>query len=123
MLACIQHARKIPHQTLIHSPDLCLVYESKWSSRRSKIWMYSPDRRSAAPELLFDRSYEDVYSDPGSPLSRRTKNGTYVLAKVGRLMVFVRCQIYTIYLLHHHAPKPPIPLPPGSYPLQKMNHC
>lgn len=29
------------------------------------------------------RSYEDVYGDPGSPLPRRTKAGTYILAKVG----------------------------------------
>jgi hypothetical protein len=28
------------------------------------------------------RSYEDSYSDPGAPLSRRTRHGTYVLAKV-----------------------------------------
>lgn len=28
------------------------------------------------------RSFEDVYSDPGSPLSRRTSAGTYILAKV-----------------------------------------
>ena len=28
------------------------------------------------------RNYEDVYSDPGSPLTRRTAWGTYVLAKV-----------------------------------------
>ncbi len=28
------------------------------------------------------RNYEDVYTDPGSPLSRRTQWGTYVLAKV-----------------------------------------
>jgi len=28
------------------------------------------------------RNYEDVYSDPGAPLARRTKWGTYVLAKL-----------------------------------------
>ncbi|KAI8467198.1 MAG: alpha/beta-hydrolase [Monoraphidium minutum] len=62
--------------------DLCLVYESKWATRRSRVWTAAPGRRGEAPALLFDRSYEDVYNDPGSPLSRRTKNGTYVLAKV-----------------------------------------
>lgn len=62
--------------------DLCLVYESKWATRRSRIWTASPDRRGEAPQLLFDRSYEDVYNDPGSPLSRRTARGTYVLAKI-----------------------------------------
>jgi hypothetical protein len=33
--------------------------------------------------LWLCRSYEDVYGDPGSPLPRRTKAGTYILAKVG----------------------------------------
>ncbi len=28
------------------------------------------------------RNYEDVYSDPGSPLTRRTAQSTYILAKV-----------------------------------------
>lgn len=34
-----------------------------------------------SPRILFDRSSEDVYSDPGSPMSRRTPAGTYVIAK------------------------------------------
>jgi hypothetical protein len=32
--------------------------------------------------ILFDRSSEDVYSDPGSPMLRRTQAGTYIIAKV-----------------------------------------
>ena len=30
--------------------------------------------------MLWDRDYEDAYTDPGSPATRRTKMGTYVLA-------------------------------------------
>ena len=60
---------------------LALVYESRWADRRSRVWMVRPDDRTAPMELLFDRSYEDVYSDPGSPLTRRTARGTYVLAR------------------------------------------
>lgn len=48
-----------------------------------------PLHRAGAPTPLLlhpaphsSRSYEDVYSDPGSPLSRRTSRGSYVLAKV-----------------------------------------
>ena len=33
------------------------------------------------PDLV-GRNYEDAYSDPGSPASRRTSLGTYVLAMV-----------------------------------------
>lgn len=32
--------------------------------------------------LLLYRNYEDAYTDPGSPASRRTSLGTYVLAMV-----------------------------------------
>ncbi len=32
--------------------------------------------------LLICRNYEDAYTDPGSPASRRTSLGTYVLAMV-----------------------------------------
>ena len=34
------------------------------------------------PRILFDRSSEDVYSDPGSPMLRRTKAGTYIIARI-----------------------------------------
>lgn len=34
------------------------------------------------PRILFDRSTEDVYSDPGNPMLRRTVLGTYVLAQL-----------------------------------------
>ena len=36
----------------------------------------------AAVQVLFDRNYEDAYTDPGSPAKRRTPQGTYVLAQL-----------------------------------------
>ena len=36
----------------------------------------------AASQVLFDRNYEDAYTDPGSPAKRRTQQGTYVLAQL-----------------------------------------
>jgi hypothetical protein len=42
----------------------------------------SPDEKDVSPRILFDRSSEDVYSDPGSPMMRRTDMGTYVIAKI-----------------------------------------
>ncbi|MEW5309906.1 MAG: hypothetical protein WDW38_001749 [Sanguina aurantia] len=63
--------------------DLALVYESWWKTRRSVVWTIAPDRVESEPaSVLFDRNYEDVYTDPGSPLSRRTALGTYILAKL-----------------------------------------
>ncbi|KAG1675325.1 hypothetical protein FOA52_015999 [Chlamydomonas sp. UWO 241] len=61
---------------------LALVYESWWKTRRSVVTRVAPGDPSRASSVLFDRNYEDVYSDPGSPLTRRTQWGTYVLARV-----------------------------------------
>ncbi|XP_009774674.2 probable glutamyl endopeptidase, chloroplastic isoform X1 [Nicotiana sylvestris] len=61
---------------------LALVYESWYKTRKVRTWVISPGSENVNPRILFDRSSEDVYSDPGSPMSRRTPAGTYVIAKV-----------------------------------------
>ncbi|KAL6525908.1 hypothetical protein OROMI_030303 [Orobanche minor] len=62
--------------------SLALVYESWYKTRRTRTWVVSPGCESANPRILFDRSFDDVYSDPGSPMQRRTCTGTYVIAKI-----------------------------------------
>jgi hypothetical protein len=65
---------------------LALLYESWWQTRRSRVWVIAPDDPGAPPQLLFDRSYEDIYSDPGSPLYvRHPRLGTSVLARIDGL--------------------------------------
>ncbi|KAH7837172.1 hypothetical protein Vadar_010513 [Vaccinium darrowii] len=61
--------------------SLALVSESWYKTRRIKTWVMSPELEDVNPRILFDRSSEDVYSDPGSPMLRRTPAGTYVIAK------------------------------------------
>nr|TKR59204.1 putative glutamyl endopeptidase, chloroplastic [Populus alba] len=62
--------------------SLALVYESWYKTRRTRTWVISPGSKDVSPRILFDRSSEDVYSDPGSPMLRRTPAGTYVIAKI-----------------------------------------
>ncbi|XP_021839183.2 probable glutamyl endopeptidase, chloroplastic [Spinacia oleracea] len=62
--------------------SLALVYESWYKTRQLRTWVISPESKDVTPRILFDRSFEDVYSDPGSPMSRRTSYGTYVIAKI-----------------------------------------
>ncbi|CAI0469763.1 unnamed protein product [Linum tenue] len=62
--------------------SLALVYESWYKTRRIRTWVVSPGSKDATPRILFDRSSEDVYSDPGSPMLRRTSAGTYVIARI-----------------------------------------
>ncbi|KAF3555472.1 hypothetical protein F2Q69_00010264 [Brassica cretica] len=61
---------------------LALVYESWYKTRRTRTWVISPGSNDVSPRLLFDRSSEDVYSDPGSTMLRRTAAGAYVIAKI-----------------------------------------
>ncbi|XP_074368396.1 putative glutamyl endopeptidase, chloroplastic [Apium graveolens] len=62
--------------------SLALVYESWYKTRQIRTWVLSPGNVDTSPSILFDRSFEDVYSDPGSPMLRRTPAGTYVIAKL-----------------------------------------
>ncbi|KAL9263834.1 putative glutamyl endopeptidase, chloroplastic, partial [Drosera capensis] len=62
--------------------SLALVYESWYKTRRTRTWVISPGSKDVSPCILFDRSFEDVYSDPGSPMLRRTAAGTYVIATI-----------------------------------------
>ncbi|KAK4751102.1 hypothetical protein SAY87_004584 [Trapa incisa] len=62
--------------------SMALVYESWYKTRRTRTWVISPGLKDVSPRILFDRSSEDVYSDPGSPMARRTSAGTYVIAKL-----------------------------------------
>ena len=47
-------------------PDLALIDESWWRTRRTKTWAVDPSNPGAAPRLVFDRSSEDRYANPGS---------------------------------------------------------
>ena len=62
--------------------SLALLYESWYKTRRSVIYTFAPGQPDQAPKVLFDRNYEDAYTDPGGPASRRTSRGTYVLARL-----------------------------------------
>jgi dipeptidyl aminopeptidase/acylaminoacyl peptidase len=63
---------------------LALVDEWWWADRRSRTWMIAPGTPAAAPRVLWDRSWEDRYSDPGTPVRRRTPRGTLVLHRTPR---------------------------------------
>ena len=56
-----------------------LVTERWWKTRRTRTWRCSPDAESIDSELLFDRSWEDRYGDPGTPLLTSNPAGRRVL--------------------------------------------
>jgi len=61
--------------------DLALVSEWWWKTRKTRTWLVRPGHPEAAPELLFDHSFEDRYSDPGFPLTEDNRWGRPVLKR------------------------------------------
>ena len=59
--------------------ETALVYESWFSTRKSRTYVIRPSDPSAEPHLLFDLSMEDRYADPGYPMTKSTVWGTSVL--------------------------------------------
>lgn len=55
--------------------DLALVDGFWWSTRQIRQWRIFPDHPERAPELLFERSSEDRYGDPGTPLTYEDEAG------------------------------------------------
>jgi dipeptidyl aminopeptidase/acylaminoacyl peptidase len=57
---------------------LALVNERWWKTRRIRAHRVRPSQ-PGTPELLFDRSAEDRYNAPGTPVQKRNERGTLVL--------------------------------------------
>jgi dipeptidyl aminopeptidase/acylaminoacyl peptidase len=57
---------------------LALLNEEWFKTRRTRTWMVQPGTK-VGPKLLFDRSSEDRYGDPGFPLMTRDARGQMVL--------------------------------------------
>lgn len=45
--------------------ELAIIQEWWWPQRQEVTLAWSPDRPSVPPRVLFDRSWQDVYNDPG----------------------------------------------------------
>lgn len=56
-----------------------LITEYWRADRHRRTWKIYPDIEDAEPELIFDLSTEDRYSNPGSPEMKRSVYGTWVL--------------------------------------------
>ncbi|MGB3650267.1 MAG: prolyl oligopeptidase family serine peptidase [Rivularia sp. (in: cyanobacteria)] len=50
--------------------DTALVYEKWYDTRRYRTWRIYPNNPETPPKLLFDRSFEDKYNAPGTPLTK-----------------------------------------------------
>jgi dipeptidyl aminopeptidase/acylaminoacyl peptidase len=63
---------------------LALVSEGRWKDRHIRTSIVAPDDPSARPRVLWDRSSEDRYSDPGAPVLQQNPSGHLVLQVTGK---------------------------------------
>ncbi len=56
-----------------------LLSDSWWNTRNTKTYLINPSNFAQKPEIIVDRNYQDNYSDPGSPKTKRNEFGRYVL--------------------------------------------
>lgn len=50
-----------------------------WNTRNTRTYVFDPSNPAQEPEILFDRNYQDRYSDPGSFVRVKNKFGQQVL--------------------------------------------
>lgn len=56
-----------------------LVYDMWYDTRNSKTFDFAPGQPEKGLKLIWDRNYQDVYSDPGDFEMKKTESGRYVL--------------------------------------------
>lgn len=56
-----------------------LLSDYWWNTRNTKTYIINPSDFSQKPEIIWDRNYQDTYSDPGNPETKRNQYGHYVL--------------------------------------------
>jgi len=59
---------------------VAIVTDYWWNTRNTKTYVFDPSDASREPTLLYDRNYQDAYSDPGSFVMKRNTNGAMVLS-------------------------------------------
>jgi dipeptidyl aminopeptidase/acylaminoacyl peptidase len=62
---------------------VALASDYWWNTRNSKTYLFNPSKPGEEPRIIWDRNYQEVYSDPGDPVTKRNEFGRYVLALNG----------------------------------------
>ncbi len=57
-----------------------IAYDNWWNTRNTKAYVFNPSNASQKPKVIWDRNYQDQYSNPGRFITERNDMGSYVLA-------------------------------------------
>ena len=60
--------------------NIAVVSDYWWNTRNTKTYVFNPSNSLQDPVLIFDRSYDDSYGDPGRFVTKRNTMGSDVLA-------------------------------------------
>ncbi|RFF30357.1 S9 family peptidase [Wenzhouxiangella sediminis] len=59
--------------------ELAVFIDWRFADRMIRVWRFEPGNPEVAPVLFNERSYNDVYNDPGTPVTTRGEYGTRVI--------------------------------------------
>lgn len=62
---------------------LAVAADYWWNTRNTKVYTFNPSDNKTEPVVLFDRNYQDEYSNPGSFVMKRSRYNTNVLSLEG----------------------------------------
>ncbi|KAA3596328.1 MAG: S9 family peptidase [Calditrichaeota bacterium] len=71
------------YKALWGNEKTAIIFDYWWNDRNMKTYLFNPSSPSSEAKILFDRNYQDKYSDPGDFVTKRNKMGSDVLALKG----------------------------------------
>ena len=60
--------------------NTAIAYDYWWNNRNTRTYVFDPSNNKKAPKVLFNRNYQDEYSDPGNFVTKKNQFGTSILA-------------------------------------------
>lgn len=63
--------------------NLAIVSDDWWNTRNTKTYVFNPSNAAQQPKVIFDRSSQDSYSNPGNFQTKKNQYGAYVLELEG----------------------------------------
>ena len=55
--------------------NMAIADDYWWNNRNTRTYVFNPSDASKEPEVIFDRNYQDRYSDPGSFVTTKNEFG------------------------------------------------
>ncbi|WP_117883787.1 alpha/beta hydrolase family protein [Aureibaculum luteum] len=60
--------------------NVAIAFDYWWNTRNTKTYIFSPSDASQQSEIIEDRNYQDVYSNPGRFVTKRNEMGKSIVA-------------------------------------------